>query len=580
MQFYKLFILTEFKKLFDDKEKVIISLFIFLVLITHSIVSLFHFHECDSSDVYKYLTDSSIFSRGHFIGHISKTGSIFAPLRILFALTISIIPFDFIRSSILLPLKMTYPPIEGFFYGLYLPDRFGLFYEYSAFINIIFFIFGVLIFYKSLKFVGISKFISFLCSFGMLSFYSINSYTYHLGSTIWFISGSLISITATIFFHNKLSKYGFSLALITSYPSIIHFLAHNIYLYIKRAFTKKLISKNKKKNILINKLLLVIRSNKIGFLTFIFIILFFFPFNSGNRIDFDYRGFFTPFAFLPQYSKISIFTLITSILLFVLCFYTIYKRLVNNIKISISYKKSKSLNFAIDISIINLTLITFLISIGQLSFGLTRHSLFITPYIFFLVAVALQLIYLDLKNYFFRAFLIKKLLSITLFTFLMVLSIYSSYFRFDPLKTDEIPLNIREFVAKNNNNTISLIDCDTHYLYNDFSEIRATYNKKDPQTYVPINFIGTRLLITQSIRGIENFSLDLKKGDELITKYKDVKVTLVEEPYFKEKNIFFESMNFNKNSSLYAQRDNPFSRSNSIYIFPIKVVPFNQELLS
>ena len=36
---------------------------------------------------------------------------------------------------------------------------------------------------------------------------------------------------------------------------------------------------------------------------------------------------------------------------------------------------------------------------------------------------------------------------------------------------------------------------------------------------------------------IENFSYDLKKGDELITKYKDVKIILVEEPYFKENNI-------------------------------------------
>ena len=160
------------------------------------------------------------------------------------------------------------------------------------------------------------------------------------------------------------------------------------------------------------------------------------------------------------------------------------------------------------------------------------------------------------------------------------MSIYSSYFRFDPLKTDEIPLNIREFVAKNNTNTISLVDCDTHYLYNDFSEIRATYNKKDPQTYVPMDFIGTRLLVTQSIKEINNFSFDLKKGDELITKYKNVKITLVEEPYFKEKNIFFDSMNFDKNSSLYAQRDNLYSRSNSIYIFPIKVVPSIKKLLS
>ena len=153
------------------------------------------------------------------------------------------------------------------------------------------------------------------------------------------------------------------------------------------------------------------------------------------------------------------------------------------------------------------------------------------------------------------------------------MSFYSSYLRFDPLKTDEIPLNIREFVAKNNTNTISLIDCDTHYLYNDFSEIRATYNKKDPQTYVPINFVGTRLLVTQSIKVIDNFSFDLNKGDELMTKYKDVKITLVEKPHFIQKNIFFDSMNFDKDSTLYAKRDNFFSRSNSVYIFPIKVVP-------
>ena len=39
-------------------------------------------------------------------------------------------------------------------------------------------------------------------------------------------------------------------------------------------------------------------------------------------------------------------------------------------------------------------------------------------------------------------------------------------------------------------------------------------------------------------------------------------------------------MNFDKDSPLYAKRDNPYSRSNSIYIFPIKVVPASQKLLS
>ena len=140
------------------------------------------------------------------------------------------------------------------------------------------------------------------------------------------------------------------------------------------------------------------------------------------------------------------------------------------------------------------------------------------------------------------------------------------------LKTNEIPLHIREFVANNNTNTISLIDCDTHYLYNDFTEIRATYNKKDPYTYVPLDFIGKRLLVSQTVNDIENFSLNLKKGDELITKYKNVRINLLEDPYFKERNVFFDAMNFNKKSPFYAGRDNPYSRSNSLYIFPIEVI--------
>ena len=205
------------------------------------------------------------------------------------------------------------------------------------------------------------------------------------------------------------------------------------------------------------------------------------------------------------------------------------------------------------------------------------HSLFILPYIFFLAAVGLQIIYLDLEKHFSRFFLFKKFLTIIWITFLVIVSCYSSYLRFDPLKTNEIPQHIREFAAKNHTNTISLVDCDTHYLYNDFSEIRATYNKKNPYTFVPLDFIGKRLLFSQIIKEIENFSLNLKKVDELITKYKNVRIKLIEDPYFKENNVFFDSMNYNKGSIAYGKRDNPYSRSNSIYIFPIEVTSSNQK---
>ena len=117
MQFYRLSILKKATNIFNTNEKRILLIFIFLIFINHSIVSLFHFHECDSSDVYKYLNDSSIFSRGYWIGHIWKTGSIFTPIRYLLALFAEVIPFDFIKSLIFLSFKMTYPPLSGFIYG-------------------------------------------------------------------------------------------------------------------------------------------------------------------------------------------------------------------------------------------------------------------------------------------------------------------------------------------------------------------------------------------------------------------------------------------------------------------------------
>ncbi len=472
---------------------------------------------------------------------------------------------------------MTYPPLEGYIYGLYLPDSFGSFYEYASFVNIIFLLCCMLLFYNALKYIGISKYIAFICSFGLLGLYSVNSYTYHLGSTVWFICGSLISISSTIFFHDKKSKYGFSLALITSYPALIHFIAHNIYLYFYRISSLKLFSNNFPKKIFLDKLFLVVKSHKIGFLTLTFIICFFLPFNSGDRLNFDYRGFFTPFALVPQYSQISFFTFAFSTILFLLSAYTLLMRIINKIDISHSYRKSKSFQFAIDVSIINLFLISFLIFFEKLSFGLTRHSLFILPYFFFLVAAALQMIFSEFKNICLRFGSIPKVMTISLFTTICMISLYSSYLRFDPLKTNEMPIRIREFVSNNETNTMSLIDCDSHYLYNDFAESRASYNKKDPNIYVPLDFLGTRLLVTQSIREIDNFSLDLKKGDELITKYKNVKIVLMEKPYFKEKQIYFDSMNFNPNSNLYKNIDNPYSRSNSVYIFPIKVTSINED---
>ena len=566
---------SNLKIFLSSRENKFLTAYIFIFVILHSVISLFHFHECDSSDVYKYLTESSIFSRGNFIGHIWKTGSIFFPLRTLLGLIASIIPVAFIRNFILLPLKMTYPPLEGLMYGLYLPDGFGRFYEYASLINIFLIVFGLLIFYKSLRYLGISIYVAFIFSFGILNFYSINSYTYHLGSTIWFVFGSLISISSTIFYNKKFSKYGFTLALLSSYPSLIHIFSYNLYLYFYQIKIKNIFSKKFKKKEILDKLFFIVNTNKLIFITSLVIVCLFFPFNSGDRVDFDVRGLFTPFSLLPIYSEVDIISYIVSTTFFLLSFYTIYKRFNNSLKLGLSNQKYISLKYAIDITLINLLFIVFLIMISQLSLGITRHSIFILPYFSFLAAIGLQFLLNDLVSIYSKISSIIKLFFITLFIASFTCSLYSSYLRFDPLKTNEIPKNIREFASKNNNKVVSLLDCDTHFLYNDFTELRATYNKKDPNTYVPLNFIGERLLISQSIMKIKNFKMNLKKGDVLITKDNDVKIVLAEDPYFIENQIYFYPMNFDKNSNEYQNRDNTYSRSNSVYIFPIKVTNSN-----
>ncbi len=562
--------MNKFKKSLLLNEKNIIFIGVIIIFISHSIISTMHFHECDSSDVFRYLSDSSIFSRSHFFRHILKTGFIFSPFRILLGLISSVIPFDFIKSSILLPLKTTYTPLSGFIYGIYIPDEYGRFYEYASLINIIFIVSGISLFYYSLKYIGISRTVAFCCSFGILSLYSINAYTYHLGSTVWFIFGSLISISSTIFFQSRFSKYGFCLALLSSYPSLIHFFSHIAYTYFRKIYLIKSSQKYFERKIFIKNFFTIIRAYQEALITLAIIIIFFFPFNSGYRTPIDLRGFFTPFSPLPLSYEINSFTYLISISSFIFSFYTIFKRYSNNKNFELAFKNSNSLKFGIDITTLNLIIVLLLVNLEKLSFGTTRHSLFLMPYITFLVAIGIQLMIFDLKKFlYFENFF--KIILISLFVFLSITSLYASYFRFDPLKTQVIPQRIREFASLNNNNSITLLDCDFHFTNNDFTEIKASYDLNDPLTNVPLDFPGSRLLVTQTIKEIENFSINLKKGDELITRFKKVNIKLMQDPYFVENNIFYDSLNFDKDSKEYNKRDNPYSRPNNVYIFPINV---------
>ena len=156
-------------------------------------------------------------------------------------------------------------------------------------------------------------------------------------------------------------------------------------------------------------------------------------------------------------------------------------------------------------------------------------------------------------------------------------SIYSSYFRLDPLKVYKLPKEIIEFqINQTNNYSITEVTGGLHYLYNSFTNLKSSYNKKEPFRNLPINYPGKRLIVTQIAKDIFlNYDQDLKKGDKLLTKYKDIEIELKEKPFIYENNTFYDSMNYH--NSYQMRSANSYSKPNNIYIFPVEIKKLNLE---
>ena len=114
---------------------------------------------------------------------------------------------------------------------------------------------------------------------------------------------------------------------------------------------------------------------------------------------------------------------------------------------------------------------------------------------------------------------------------------------------------------------------------NDFSNKKANYKRIKHLEKLSIDtevrlIVGSRLSGSRKSKKIDfniikNGDNNLKKGDKLITEFKDVEITLLEDPFIIKKNIYFDSMNFDINS--FNKEANPYARPNSIYIFPVEI---------
>ena len=182
-----------------SREVTILSIISLLIVIVHSFISRFHYHECDSSLVFDYLQNDSIDSFFTFKRHVEVTSAgIFYPLRFFFGIFSEYIPLQPIRTAIKLSLTTTYPLLQGLLYGLYQPRSFEYFYRYASLINILSLTLSLFFLYKANLVIGQSKTLAFLFSFGILCLYSVNAYSYHLGSTVWSISSACLAIYSIV----------------------------------------------------------------------------------------------------------------------------------------------------------------------------------------------------------------------------------------------------------------------------------------------------------------------------------------------------------------------------------------------
>lgn len=555
-----------FKSLYFKNKKELYLIFTFSIffIIIHSFISRFHFHETDSSIVfYKLNLDSNDFFFS-VKGHIEKTSAyVFYPIRMFVAILSDYLPFHPIRAALRISSTTTYPLLQGFLYGFNNSNIFEYFYRFSSLVNIIFLLTSIFLLYLSNKRLGDANILSFIFSYGLLFLYQVNSYSFHLGSTIWNLCSSCLMIFSMGCKGSKKRDIFMTISLLSGYPSLLFWII-NIFRELFVRTENKLNIKN-----LFQNLKQIFSIYKNSSITFLSTLILFYPFGESLRGEFDIRGFFTPFSIFPLYESIDLVTYIIFSILFILIILSLVFFL--NPSTRFSFRK---LNLKNSETILNIFLfflaIYLMIIFNKLEISTTRHMMFLLPYIFFIANYSAQCI----KKLISKKIKIFNLnfLYYSLILSLFIASLYSSYFRLDPLKVYALPKKIIEFqINKTNNNSITELTGGMHLLYNDYTKYRATYDRVVPLRNLPISFSGVRLIVTQRPSDtFLNYDDDLKKGDFLmVDKSNTSSIKLLEDPFIVKNNTYFDSLNFDPDSR--DKESNGYARPNNIYIYPVEI---------
>ncbi len=535
-----------------------------LIFIAHHFYfGLYHFHECDSSNVYEWMKYSSTELMNSHINSVTPGFLLDIRYKVAeFSQNISSKPM---QKFFQLPYLSTYTPLMGMIYGQISINSFENFYRFASFANGLALQASSLLLYITCLKLNYSKPVSVLSSTLLLTFYATNSYSYHLGSTVWFI----LSISIGIFLltvNNSFTKDSISfLMLFLSYPYLLWTaslgLVRSLYFYRMKGINSQS---------LLDLVRYIFKNRSLTIIGIIINLVLFFPFGSGDRAGPDLRGFYSIYSFTPLNNIDNTFAIIFSFCLHSLLLIAIFNTFNYFKSIEVNAFTYHCIDRKIDLKRIsyinrynvNIHCICFLIIFSifvllfQLTLATTRHSIFIIPAILTIASFGLEELIKSIKSR--NILTVNKIISPAI-AFLISLSLISSskanFERVDVLKRDYLPDSITSFIKNSKDIDYSIVECSPHYLYANFTEKKFRYNLKYPHSSSNLYEPGLKLFISQRPSQFQDefsqylFAGKPSKGDIINVYSKDVQIEIVSTPFIVKSNIYFDSLN--KNSTIY-----------------------------
>jgi hypothetical protein len=450
---------------FKDFEILVLALIIFFHFVLSIIFSQNVYQECDSDQVY-----FAIMEFPHSVKSYISWGYVDAPLSNFFKdLRLKYLDFiaDYslsypIKSALALAWATTYSPGVGLLYGLVTNPtfEFEMFLKYALYLNILIVHICAVLIYLTLKNLHINKFTALLLPIIFLFSYSVYSYQYHMGSTIWNICTGVVFMYAYTFFYENKKYFDRFIPIISG---VLLFFNYLIVIYWASYFAARILDLSKKDEFGRNFINLTL-SNLSFWASLFLIVLFFYQPNTGVRGGFNDGNLYANIYYISL-NFISIYneSFVLNVVQFILFLFLILLGIVIVLKQSITAllnDESSVYSFIVFFAIIY----SGFVWQGLLSIAPSRHVMFLIPVIYIVVGIALDIF----KNINFRSL---RFLVYT-FSLLLVPTLFYSMFHRNNQIINNVNIALSEADEIIRADFVLTYDCSYNIIYSSYlSEI-------------------------------------------------------------------------------------------------------------